>query len=626
MKSLFTYIWLLALLPLIVLASCQAPDADSMQSLDPHSFAQPQEARVSHLDLDITVNFTEERIEGTAVLTVDKAQDANRIILDTKGLIIQRVSTSENRLDTKTANYGLGEEDPILGQALIVDLPQEAKFVHINYQTTPGAEALQFLPPELTAAKKAPFLLTQSQAILARSWVPIQDSPGIRFTYNATVQVPKGLMALMSAENPTEVVPDGIYAFSMPQPIPAYLLALAVGEVEFLPIGTRTGVYAEPNVINDAAYEFGEMEAMLELAEELYGPYRWGRYDVIVLPPSFPFGGMENPRLTFATPTILAGDRSLVSLIAHELAHSWSGNLVTNASWNDFWLNEGFTVYFENRIMEALKGREYSEMLAQISYEDLIKEIQDMGFSNPDTRLAIELSERNPDDGMTSIAYDKGYYFLRRIEEAVGRETFDHFLKQYFTEHAFKSMNTEGFLAYLDQHLLQNHPAVKEQIDIDHWVYGTGLPDDLPAAQSSRYKAVEDALNSWIAGMKPGQLETAEWSSHEWLHFIRTLPDSMSTADLTELDKAFALTQSTNSEVQCAWYITAVNNAYQPAYPAMERFLRKVGRRKFINPIYKALIQTEAGAQTARRIYAEARGNYHPIAVMTLDKLLNWEE
>ncbi|MFK7925573.1 MAG: leukotriene A4 hydrolase C-terminal domain-containing protein, partial [Bacteroidia bacterium] len=352
---------------------------------------------------------------------------------------------------------------------------------------------------------------------------------------------------------------------------------------------------------------------------------KWERYDLIVLPPSFPFGGMENPRLTFATPTILAGDRSLVSLVAHELAHSWSGNLVTNATWNDFWLNEGFTVYFENRIMEALKGRDYSEMLAYISYQDLTNEVTEMGLENPDTRLAIELSGRNPDDGMTSIAYDKGYYFLRLIEETVGRAEFDAFLKAYFSSHAFQTMDTETFLSELDTKLLNDHPGAKESIRVEQWVTQTGIPDNIPVAKSTRFQKVSENLTSWVAGLPADQLETDDWSTHEWLHFIRTLPDSISKDHMGRLDNTFGFTKRTNSELQCAWYHQAVLSQYETAYPAMRKFLTKVGRRKFLSPLYTAMMQT-GQEELARDIYEGARDNYHPIARTSIDAIVGLNE
>ena len=302
----------------------------------------PDEAVVTHLNWDANVNFELNKIQATAVLTIKTSSEAKQLILDTKDLTINSVMNGNN----ETLNFVLGETQPHLGTPLIIGITPKTKNVTISYETSEKAEALQWLEPSQTTDKAFPFLFTQSQAILARSWIPIQDSPGIRFTYNAQVKVPTELLAMMSASNPTEKNESGVYNFEMKQAIPAYLMALAVGDVQFSSLGQRSGVYAEPSVLAKSATEFEDLEKMISAAEELYGPYRWDRYDLIVLPSSFPFGGMENPRLTFATPTILAGDKSLTSLVAHELAHSWSGNLVTNANWNDFWLNEGFTVLF----------------------------------------------------------------------------------------------------------------------------------------------------------------------------------------------------------------------------------------------------------------------------------------
>ena len=613
------------LLSLLFFSACGHSDQD-YSVRDPHSYAQPSEARVTHMDLDMAVDFEAQKIRGTAILSIHRSPGASEVWLDTKDLTIEAVLVSTDGSDETVATYELGERDSILGRSLRIELKKNTHYVHVTYETQAGGEALQFLPPSLTADKEEPFLLTQSQSIFARSWVPIQDSPGIRFTYHATVMVPKGLLALMSAENPREVSESGVYEFTMSQPIPAYLLALAVGKLEFKALGERSGVYAEPSVVENAAYEFAELEQMMTLAEQLYGPYKWGRYDVIVLPPSFPFGGMENPRLTFATPTIIAGDRSLVSLIAHELAHSWSGNLVTNATWNDFWLNEGFTVYFENRIMEALKGREYSEMLAQISYEDLKDFVERVGLKDPDTRLALDLEGRNPDDGMTSIAYDKGYFFLRLIEESVGRKSFDAFLRSYFEENSFKTMTTKEFLDRLETQLLDKYPGTEELIQPEKWVYETGIPDNIPFQASARFTAVEEAVNSWIAGVDPADLETVEWSSHEWQHFIRMLPAQIRADQLQELDEAFHFTESKNAEIQAMWYLKAIQGDYEAAYPAMRSFLTSVGRRKFLNPLYRAMLEEEGGREMALDIYQTARNNYHPLAVLSLDELLTWQE
>ncbi|HNP18344.1 MAG TPA: M1 family metallopeptidase [Fulvivirga sp.] len=588
---------------------------------DPHSYAKPSESVVKHLDWTATVDFDSKTITAKATLTLENATDAKNVVLDTKMLNIEKVTLGE---DEQPTTFILGEYDQFLGKSLTVEITPETKYVNVYYTTSPEAEAVQWLSPIQTADKEQPFLFTQSQAILARSWVPIQDSPGIRFTYNATVTVPSNLLALMSAENPKEKNETGTYHFKMEQPIPSYLLALSVGDLEFRELGPRTGVYAEPSVIEAAAYEFGDLESMVGAAESLYGPYQWGRYDLLVLPPSFPFGGMENPRLTFATPTILAGDRSLTALVAHELAHSWSGNLVTNATWDDFWLNEGFTVYFEQRIMEKMYGRDYSEMLATLSYQGLKEEIATMTADGmaKDTELKLSLKGRNPDDGMTSIAYDKGYLFLRSQEELVGREKFDAFLKDYFTSNAFTVMTTEGFIAQLDEKLYKKNGLVMDKDNINAWIYGPGLPENGPVPSSDKFAKVDDQWTAFVGGTPADKLQTEGWSSHEWLHFVRSIPEDLSLEKMTELDKAFGFTKSGNSEVLSAWLEKSITHQYEPAYAKLEDFLVHTGRRKFLMPLYKELILTDAGKIRANAIYKKARPNYHFVATSSIDALL----
>lgn len=592
---------------------------------DMHSYANPDEAVVTHLDWDAEVNFDKKVISGIARLSLKANEDAKNLILDTKDLNIKKVTIGSEEDSTF---YELKEKDIQLGQELLINITPETKVVNVHYETSKNAEALQWLEPVQTSGGKYPFLFTQSQAILARSWVPIQDSPGIRFTYTAKVKVPDNLLALMSAENPVKKNASGIYNFKMDQPIPAYLLALAVGDVKFESVGKRTGVYAEPKLLEKAVYEFQEMEAMLETAEELYGPYQWERYDLIVLPPSFPFGGMENPRLTFATPTILAGDRSLTSLVAHELAHSWSGNLVTNATWNDFWLNEGFTVYFERRIMEAIHGKSYAEMLASLGYQDLIHAVDDfIENGNPqDTKLKLNLQGRNPDDGVSEIAYEKGYFFLRTLEEMTGRKKFDAFLKQYFSENAFKTMTTSDFVNYLKANLFDKNNLAFDFPYIDSWINGVGLPDNVVAIKSERFENVEKELNKFIKGVRAHELNTNNWSSHEWLHFIRHLPEDVKREQLEDIDNEFLFTHSGNSEILAAWFIHVINHQYELGYESLSDFLKNVGRRKFLVPIYKELIKTHSGRKMAMDIYQEARPNYHFVSVNTLDHMLNYKK
>ncbi len=617
--------WATLLLFIPMLASCagegsdEVPKADRSYVMDHHSNARPQEAAITHLDLDVRVDMESQRIEGIAGYDI-RHEGADRIIFDTEGLEILAVTDADGSKRT----WELGEET-LLGRPLIVRLDPTTDRVNIHYRTGPGAKALQWLSPEQTSGGTQPFLFTQGQAILTRTWIPIQDSPGIRITYAATVQVPPALMAVMSASNPQERAVDGRYEFHMDQPIPAYLIALAVGDLVFAPLGERSGVYAEPSMVEKAAWEFADTEDMLKAAEELYGPYRWERYDILVLPPSFPYGGMENPRLTFATPTIIAGDRSLTALVAHELAHSWSGNLVTNATWNDFWLNEGFTVYFENRICEAVYGADFARMNALLGYQDLqgtVQRLKKEGHTK-DTHLRLDLKGRDPDDGMNDVAYEKGYAFLRVIEEKVGRPRFDAFLRGYFDRFAFRSMDTDTFLEYLDTQLLA--PANVE-LDVAEWVDGPGIPANSLVPVSDRFAKVEQELARWVAGTPARELASQEWTTYEWLHFLRGLPPGIPGPRMVELDEAFGFTASGNAEILAAWLDQCIANDHEAAYSKLDSFLTTVGRRKFLVPLYKRLLETEKGRITAQTIYTEARPGYHSVSVRTIDEMLDWKK
>jgi leukotriene-A4 hydrolase len=586
---------------------------------DPHSFSTPNDVVVEHIDLDLSVDFPAKRLVGRASLVVHNRSGSDTLRLDTRDLTIRSVSLGSDAVPTR---WSLGEVEGVLGRPLIVSVAPGTRRVNVEYETSPEAAAVQWLEPAQTAGGQWPFLFTQSQAILARTWIPLQDTPAVRFTYSATIRVPKPLMAVMSAQNPTEVDPDGRYEFEMPQAIPSYLMALAVGDLKFRDLGGRAGVYAEPAVIERAAWEFADTPEMIVAAEQIYGPYQWGRYDILVLPPSFPFGGMENPRLTFATPTILAGDRSLVSLVAHELAHSWSGNLVTNATWDDFWLNEGFTTYFENRIMEAVFGETFARMLADLGRQDLVAEVEDLGASSADTHLKLDLTGRDPDDGMTDVAYEKGSHFLRLIEETMGRKRFDAFLQRWFDDKAFKSVTTEEFVTYLRANLGAEEEA---RIGIDQWVYGPGIPANIPMVQSDRIVNARAQAARFLQGTAASELTTEGWSTQEWLLFLRALPPRLTSEQMVALDREFELTSSGNSEILFAWLLKAVASEFEPAYPALEEFLTSMGRRKFLEPLYKELVKTPEGKARAIRLYTTARPTYHPVSQGTIDAILEWK-
>lgn len=603
------------------LFSCQElskPKRKMQYFKDIHSFANSDKVQMHHLELDLTVDFARKVLSGTALIHFENPHQAKEIILDTDKLTIKRV-----RLDNgEDAAFKIGKSVKYLGEPLHIQIQNDTKAVAIEYETSPEAAALQWLSPEQTAGKKAPFLFSQSQCVLARSWFPCQDSPGVRFSYKARLKVPDSLLALMSAKNPQQKSPDGIYEFEMPQPIPAYLVAIAVGDLEFAPIDERTGIYAEPVMLDTARKEFEDLGKMVDIAEKLYGKYEWERYDLLILPPSFPFGGMENPRLTFATPTIIAGDKSLVSLVAHELAHSWSGNLVTNATWNDFWLNEGFTVYFERRIMEELEGRDYAEMLALLGYQDLLADVEELGANSKDTKLQLDLRQRNPDDAVTEIAYEKGYFFLRLIEETIGREKFDTFVKKYFQTFAFEAMNTENFIKFFEKEVLKGNQEIADKIRYQDWIFGVGIPANCPKVRSVLFEKVDNELQKWQKFKQTDSLQTNAWSSHEWLHFIRHLPSDMTLQDMEKLDKAYNFTNSGNAEILAAWFVHCIHKKYEKAYPAIEKFLMNVGRRKFLSPLYTAMSKYPETKTMAIKIYEKAKSGYHSLVRAKIEETL----
>jgi leukotriene-A4 hydrolase len=577
---------------------------------DYHSFANPESIKVTHLNLDLTVDFAKKVLVGTAQLDFQKVDsNATQLILDTRDLTINSVTAMGIEL-----NFDVASGDSFLGAALTIDVPTDVNSVLISYQTSPKASGVQWLTPQQTAGKKHPFLFTQAQAIHARSFIPLQDSPQVRMTYTATIRTPKELLAVMSASNDPDTERDGVYEFSMPQPIPSYLIALAVGDLHFKPIGERTGVYSEKGILDAAADEFSDTESMLIATEKAFGPYSWDRYDLLILPPSFPFGGMENPRLSFITPTVIAGDKSLVSLIAHELAHSWSGNTVTNATWRDLWLNEGFTTYLTYRIMQMVYGDERFEMEAVLGREDLQADIDALPAN--DQIMAIDLRGRDPDDVFSNIPYEKGALFLRELEHKVGRENFDTFLLGYFEKFAFKSITTDQFVSYLEQTLLKEHSDKLSKQRIQQWIFQPGIPDNAPVPESDAFSVVDVARNAWLAGeIQANEIDSEKWVVHQWLYFLNNMPEKLSQKQLADLDKTFALTNSKNNEIAHSWLLISVNNWYQPTFKRLHDYLTSIGRNKLVKPLYKALSQTPEGKVMAQKAFAEAKAGYHPLTV-----------
>ncbi|MGN6107110.1 MAG: M1 family aminopeptidase/hydrolase [Kofleriaceae bacterium] len=498
---------------------------------DPHSYNDDAQVETESLDLLARVDFEQKVLHGDATLKFRRAAETEgerTLDLDTRGLEIERVEDGEGR----QLRFELANEEPILGARLSIALERGTTSVRIRYRTSPDASALQWLDPEQTTGGKAPFLFSQCQAIHARSVVPLQDTPRLRIRYRARMMVPPGLRVVMAAAHRGTSEEGGSVAevFEMPEPIPPYLFAFAVGDLVARDLSHRSRVWAEPAMLERAAFEFAGVEEMIGAAEALFGPYDWERFDILAMPPSFPYGGMENPRLTFLTPTLIAGDRSLVNVLAHELAHSWTGNLVTNANAEHFWLNEGFTVYAERRIVEALQGEEVAALPIALGRRALDEAVARFERTPALTRLRTQLAGIDPDDAFSQVPYQKGYLLLRTLEEAVGRARFDRWLRSYLDAFRFGAITTDDFVAHFEREL----PGVLAQVDAARWIDGEGVPPNAPQPHSTRLAAIEQ-----LAGELPTREVAATWSPTEWLLYLESIGRPASVAQWRALDRRF---------------------------------------------------------------------------------------
>ncbi|MDH3577568.1 MAG: M1 family metallopeptidase [Gammaproteobacteria bacterium] len=623
----------LTVLVAVFLCAC-SEKAGQEDAYDPahdyFSFANTEQFVTTNLALDLVVDFDARELRGSATLFMQRLDsDAKDIVLDTRDLDITDVRVLLADGLSAAADYRLGDSDKIKGTPLIVSLPETAadatEFgLQVEYTTSPDSTALQWLPPKLTAGGKHPVMFSQSQAIHARSWVPLQDTPAVRITYEAKIRTPPELLAVMSANNDPLTPRGGEYQFEMPQPIPSYLLAIAVGNIYFAPLGEQTGVYAEPELLDASVFEFADTQEMLDQAEILFGPYEWGRYDLLVLPPSFPYGGMENPRLSFITPSLLAGDRSLVSVIAHELAHSWSGNLVTNATWRDGWLNEGMTSYLESRLMELIYDKARVDEERVLSYQELLLDLETVPSAMQ--ALAPRLDVGDPDDFQGTIHYSKGQLFLQYLENAFGRDAFDRFLFSYFDIFAFQTITTERFLDYLDEGLLQSESSTVSRADVEEWLYQPGLPDDAPRPSSSTLDDAKALATGWAEGkIDVSQIPITSWSPQATVHFINSLPAELTNEQLAKLDEGLGLSDTRNAEIGRTWFIQVAKRRFTPAYEKLERHLNRFGRGRLIFPVYLALAENGTDLELARSMFATARGAYHPLTEAGIARVLDVE-
>jgi aminopeptidase N len=589
---------------------------------DPHSHVDDAEPATRHVDLHLAVDFGAKRLDGEVTLRLDRAA-SGALTLDGRGLTLHAATDAAGRAVAYTRDDG----DAIRGDRWVFALHGDT--LTLRFTTGPDASALQWLEPAMTAGGRHPYVFTQCQPIHARSLFPCQDSPRVRFTYTATLEVPEGLRAVMAAADrgdaPGRAPGTRAYRFEMPQPIPSYLFAFAVGELTSRELGPRSRVWAEPSVVDAAAYEFAETEALIARAEALFGPYDWERFDLLVMPPSFPYGGMENPRLTFLTPTLLAGDRSLVNVVAHELAHSWTGNLVTNATMNDFWLNEGFTTYAERRIVEATDGLEEVTLQAALGRRGLEGDLGRFPPGSPLTRLRTQLEGVDPDEVYSRIPYEKGYLFLRRIEEAVGRPRFEAFLRGYIERFRFRSITTDTFLDALDALL----PEARGAVDLAEWLDAGGLPADAPRPLSPKLDALEaraKALGSVgldDLGGVPTRAEVMGWGASSWQVYLSLTPETVPAVALAALDARHHLSSARNAELRVGFLSLAARSGYRAADGAIELALGSLGRMKYLRPLYAGLLRSgDAGRALARACFDRYHRGYHPVAATVLRGML----
>ena len=579
---------------------------------DPTTYTDLAQGRIQHIDFRIKVDFDER------VLDVEATYQLKEPISGALTLDSYKIDLKEARANSSALTWEFDPEDEILGQRLQLNgLENDSSFTLV-FRTSPEARALQWMNEAQTKGGRHPFLFSQCQAIHARSVFPCQDTPSVRFTYSAEVEVPAALRAVMAAEQEIGQERSGLFVFKMPQPIPSYLFAIAVGNLVFRELGPRTGIYAEPELIEAAAWEFTETETRLHQAEKLFGPYMWGRYDMLVLPPSFPFGGMENPRLTFLTPTSILGTRGQTSLITHELAHAWTGNLITNATWQDFWLNEGWTTYAESRITEILEGKDAQELQAVYSAKNLLALMERIGMDSRSTCLKLPNDEKDADSFTTAVAYQKGRSFLRECEMAVGRERFDAFIQKYMKSFQFQSLTTEGFLDFLKVEL----PDVFEKVNVQKWVYEPGMPEEWHKPQSYLYDEIEKALEDYKQGKRPSKEQVKDWHRYQIMSFLHGLPNVIPVDDCKYFEDILELEKKNDDAFFSPFYAICVTSGYQEIWPRVEKFMGTIGRMLYVIPVVRAMIATDWSKGKARPLFESVKGMHHQITIHATNGML----
>ncbi|KAJ1936736.1 Leucyl aminopeptidase yscIV, partial [Kickxella alabastrina] len=598
-----------------------------MFEIDPNSQSNLDEVTTSHVHLDVAIDFGGKVLRGSAALNMQALKHTQEVVLDSAHLVVKSASLVDAAGQTTALSFDTSTKHKIYGTALRMALPEPVaagdKFrIVIEYETTSKGGAIQFLTPEQTLGKSYPYLFTQCEEIHARSMFPCQDSPSVKIAYSAEVQVPKPLTALMSAisSGSRDVGDARVFSFEQKITIPSYLVALVVGNLAMAKVSDRCAVWSEPENLDACAWEFAEMENILQTAEDLITPYVWGRYDLLVLPPSFPFGGMENPCLTFVTPTLLAGDRSLTDVIAHEIAHSWSGNLVTAKNWEHFWLNEGWTTYFERKIVARLSGEDARQLSCVIGEADLLESVEFYGKDSPLTALVPKLDGVDPDDAYSTVPYDKGAHLLYYLELILGGpNVFEPYMRAYINEFQGKSIDTQDWKDFLLSYFASHDPAKLEllnQVAWDSWFSAPGMPPVGNKYDESPQKVCLDLADRWIKAAEtadysqfsPKDMEV--FSTMQSVIFLTRLAESSPLKEdtLAALDNTYKLTGYRNCEVKFSWLSLALKSNHMAVIDTVTNMLSTQGRMKYTRPLYRLLHACPGYKEFAEQLFEELRG------------------
>ena len=616
---------------------------------DISSYSNFNEIIQKELDIDISLDFEKKQMIGKMDINYEIInQEISKIILDLKGpeiVSVEYIQKDEEGEDLKSIklNYEIYSENEFkdsLGTPLIIYLDNiknnkevdykkiielKTLLIRIQFITTEKCTGIQFLTKEQTYTKKYPFMFTQCEAIQCRSLFPVQDSPSVKSTYKVTTSIESPLTFLFGGIIKTKYYDSNtkknITLFEQNIPIPSYLVAFVAGELEYGRISERCGVWTEVGLCKKACNEFKDAETYIKIAEEyLDHPYEWEVYNLLVLPFSFPYGGMENPNLTFVTPALLAGDRSMSNVIGHEISHSWTGNLVTNKNWKNFWVNEGFTTFMERKLDSALLGEDMENLEAIVGNNELIADIKLLGEDSEYTKLSADYGGNDPDDGFSTAPYEKGYQFLIYIEKLIGKDVFKEVMQKYIKKYRLKSVDHTAFKGVLEEVIKEKFKEKADEIigkiDWEKWLYEKGIPKYTNEFSSEYLKDAEKLAEDFLNEKEDNETvlkKFKEWHTNVKLAFLNYLSehkDKINETICQNLKKKLNLAEEYNSEIKYMWYLLALDKKIESEIPNIKKFLETHGRLKYIRPIYFAWMEKDFNE--AKEFFDKVKYLYHP--------------